>query len=149
MLPLCYQSIYPSSLSSRRRCHIMVSPSLSRRRSFVVAIAMSPSLLHCCSVIVTVSSSPLWCHLHRHIVTVSSSQSHHCGAFAVASLRFHRCRHHVAFIVTLSWCSLPFHHCHRGVAFVVASSQCCHCGFIVAVVVLLLLSHRRHLTVSS
>src|SRR6267142_1318443 len=93
------------ALSSPSPCHLHVS------HSFVIAIAMSPlrrsQFRHCCHSVtfmsVVVSLLPSWCHLRRRIVMVSSSQSHRCGAFAVA----------------LSWFR---HHCH-GVAFIVALSQ--------------------------
>src|SRR6267142_716248 len=138
---------------------IMVSPSSSHCRGFVIAIMVSPSHLsrfcrRCCGVTfvsVAVLSSPSRCCLRRHIVTVSSSSRCclHRRIVAVSSSRFHRRRRRVAFIVTLSQCSLPFHHRRRGVAFIVASSWCRHCGFVVAVAVSFLLSHCRHLAVSS
>src|SRR6267142_2556071 len=97
MLPLCYQSIYPSLLSS-----------CCRR---IVAAVTSWCHLHC--HVVVVSSLPLRCRLHHRIVAVSLSQSRHCGAFTVALSRFCRCHRGVAFVVALS----RFCHCH-GVAFI-------------------------------
>src|SRR6267142_1349988 len=90
MLLLCYQSIYPSSLSSRcghviaavtswcrLRCHIIVVSSLPSwchlrvSCGFVITIVVSPShwlqfRCHHCSVafaLVAVSLLPSWCRL--------------------------------------------------------------------------------------
>src|SRR6267142_913290 len=125
VLPLCYQSIYPSSLLSCCR--------------HIVAAVTSWCHLHC--HVIAVSSLPLRCHLHRRIVAVSLSQSCRCGAFAVALLRFCCRRHGVTFIIALSqFCR----HC-RGVTFasvmVLLSLLWCHLcvshGFVVAVAVVM------------
>src|SRR6266850_775540 len=117
------------------RCRLHVS------HGFVVAIMVLPShqswfCVHHRGVafmLVVVSLLPLWCRLCHRIVVVSSSQLRCCGAFAVASLWFHRHHCSVAFIIALSQCSLPFHHCRHGVAFIIASSRCRHRGFVVVV----------------
>src|SRR6267142_4387504 len=129
VLPLCYQSIYPSSLSSHCRR--------------IVTAVTSWCHLHC--HVVVVSSLPLRCRLHRRIVAVSLSQSHCCGAFTVALSRFCRRCHSVTFVIALS----QFCHRRRGVAFasVTVSLSLLWCclrvgrSFIVAVVVLPLSLH--------
>src|SRR6267142_2356163 len=120
-------------------CHLCIC------HGFVVAIMVLPShkswfCVHHRGVafmLVVVSLLPLWCRLCHRIVVVSSSQLRCCGAFAVASLWFHRHHCGVAFIIALSQCSLPFHHCRHGVAFIIASSRFCHCCFVVVVLLLL------------
>src|SRR6267142_1978765 len=118
VLPLCYQSIYPSSLSSRRR--------------HIVAAVTSWCHLHC--HVVTVSSLPLRCRLHRHIVAVSLSQSHCCGAFAVALSRFCHRRHGVTFIIALSrFCRRRCGVAFMSVAVLSSPSRCClHCRIVTA-----------------
>src|SRR6266850_1037722 len=124
---------------------------------------MSPSSLHCCGVVVTVASLwclrcrivvvlllPLWCCLricHGFVVAVVLSPSQCClHRRIVTVLSSSRCCLH-CHIVAVS--SSRFRHRHCGVAFVIALSWCCRCGFVVAVAVLLSLSHHRHLAVSS
>src|SRR6267142_464527 len=107
MLPLCYQSIYPSSSSSRRHrviatvtswCHLHVG------RGFVVAITVSPLSSHCHGFVIAVAVSP-------------SCLSWFC-----------HCHHGVAFIVALSQC-----HCHSRIVVVPSLSHCC--GFVITIVV--------------
>src|SRR6266850_1713493 len=146
--PLSHHGVTFTVMSSQfRRCHCDVTFIITllrcRCRSRVVAV---PSLSHCCGFVVAIMVSPSSSHCRGFVIAVMVSPSHLsqfcrrcCGVAFVL----------VAVLSSPSWCSLPFHHCHCGVAFVVASSRCCRCGFVVAVAVLLSLSHRHHLTVSS
>src|SRR6267142_1947507 len=168
MLPLCYQSIYPSSSSSRRHrviatvtswCHLHVG------RGFVVAITVSPLSSHCRGVVIAIVS--LRC-LHCRIVMVSSSPSQcrlHCHIVAVSSLplwcHLHVCHGFVIAVAVSPSCLSWFCHCHHGVAFIVALSQChCHsrivvvpslshcCGFVITIVVSPSSLHCRHFVIA-
>src|SRR6266850_1419797 len=106
MLPLCYQSIYPSLLSS-----------CCRR---IVAAVTSWCHLHC--HVVVVSSLPLRCRLHHRIV-------------AVTLLRFCRCHHGVTFTSVMVSSSLLWCRLRVGRGFIVAIvvlplSSHCH-GFVI------------------
>src|SRR6267142_1349103 len=95
VLPLCYQSIYPSSSSSHCRHVVTAVTSWCRLHigcGFVVAIVVSPlsshrggvviavmSLRGLCRRIVAVSSSPSWCCLrvcHGFVIAVTVLPSH-------------------------------------------------------------------------
>src|SRR6266850_7056875 len=120
MLPLCYQSIYPSSSLLHRGCVITAVTSWCRLCCCIVMV--SSLLWRChlcisCGFVVAIAVSPLLSHHHGVIVTV-----------VLLWCRFCCCCYSVTFIVILSW-------------------FCCHCcgvTFVSVTVSLLPLQCRLH-----
>src|SRR6267142_1944724 len=119
--------------------HCATNPSIHHHHHHVAAVSSLLSHHGVAFTLVAVLSLPSQCRLRRCIITVSSSQSHRCGAFAVALSQFcHRC-YSVAFVIALS----PFRRRRHGVAFtsvtVSSSPSQCHLhvgySFVIAIAV--------------
>src|SRR6267142_1652472 len=119
--------------------HCATNPSIHHHHHHVAAVSSLLSHHGVAFTLVAVLSLPSQCRLRRCIIPVSSSQSHRCGAFAVALSQFcHRC-YSVAFVIALS----PFRRRRHGVAFtsvtVSSSPSQCHLhvghGFVIAIAV--------------
>src|SRR6267142_5582324 len=88
MLPLCYQSIYPSSSSLHCGCVITAVTSWCRLCCCIVAVSSLLSRCHLrvsCGFVVAIAMSPLSLHCRGVVVTVTSLQCLHCCIVAVSS----------------------------------------------------------------
>src|SRR6267142_2699002 len=119
--------------------HCATNPSIHHHHHHVAAVSSLLSHHGVAFTLVAVLSLPSQCRLRRCIITVSSSQSHRCGAFAVALSQFcHRC-YSVAFVIAL----LRFRRRRRGVTFMSVTVSSlplqCHlhvgCSFVIAIAV--------------